>query len=390
MTVTAVVIFGISYGLIAAGRIPPVLVAFMGATAMVFAGIIGEHEALAHVDLQVILLLAAMMSLANVISRTGVFDWAAIKGAQLVGGSGFLTLCLMSALAAVASAFLDNVTVVVLAVPITLSICRTLGVNPVPFLLAQIFASNIGGASTIIADPPNIIIAAAADIGFLEFMLNVAPASVISMGVLMAVLFVWFRHKVTPSAESRAAVMQQDAASAIKDRSLLIKSSVVFALTMTGFLFHDVLGVSPAIVAAAGATVLVLISRIDPQDIAQHVEWTTLAFFVGLFILVGGLVETGVTQAIQEWLVDLSGGDEMVLAILLVWFGGVISAISTTSPLRPRRWRWSRGLPAPLPPEPHRCGGRSPWERISAETQPSSGLPPMSLQSTWPVPAGTR
>ncbi len=273
--VTAVVIFGISDGLIAAGRIPPVLVAFMGATAMVFAGIIGEHEALAHVDLQVILLLAAMMSLANVISRTGVFDWAAIKGAQLVGGSGFLTLCLMSALAAVASAFLGNVTVVVLAVPITLSICRTLGVAPVPFLLAQIFASNVGGASTIIADPSNIIIAAAADIGFVEFMLNVAPASVISMGVLFAVLFLWFRHKVTPWAENRAAVMQQDAASAIKDRSLLIKSSVVFALTMTGFLIHDILGVSPAIVAATGATALVLLSRIDPQEIAQHVEWTT-------------------------------------------------------------------------------------------------------------------
>ncbi len=330
--VAAVVTFGFAYALIASGRIAHVLVAFLGAIAMVFAGVVPEESALGHVDLEVILLLAAMMSLADVIGRTGIFDWAAVRAAQLVCGCGFGTMCLMSVTTAVASAFLDNVTVVVLAVPNTLSICRTLGVNPIPFPLAQVFASNIGGAATIVADPPNIIIAAAADIAFLDFMVNVAPAAVLGMVALVGVLFLWFRNRVTPPPENRAAVMEQDAAAAIKDRPLLLKSGVVFALTMFGFLIHDRLHVSPAIVAAAGATVLVLISRIDPHEAAKHVEWTTLAFFTGLFILVGGLVQSGVTLQVQEWMVEVAGGNERNLAFMLIWFGGLISAIVDNIP----------------------------------------------------------
>ena len=329
---TAAVIFGISYLLIAIGRIPHVLVAVLGAMAMVFFGALTGHEALSHVNLEVILLLAGMMSLANMIAKTGAFDWAAIKSAQLVKGNGFLTLCLMCLLTAVASAFLDNVTVVVLAVPITLSICRTLGLNPVPFLLAQVFASNIGGVSTIVADPPNIIIASEADIGFVDFMLNAAPVSLVSMFVLLAVLYLWFRNRVTTTTESREAVMRQDANSAITDKGLLIKCSIVFGLTVLGFLTHELLHVGPAYIALTAAAVLTLVARLDPQDVLDQVEWTTLAFFIGLFMLVGGLEETGWTVEIREWLVDLSGGNERNLAFLLVWFGGMTSAIVDNIP----------------------------------------------------------
>ena len=163
-----------------------------------------EHEALSHVNLEVVLLLAGMMSLANIFARTGAFDWAAIRAAQLVRGDGFLTLCLLCVITAIGSAFLDNVTVVVLAVPITLSICRMLDVNPVPYLLAQVFASNIGGVSTIVADPPNIIIAAEANIGFLDFMLNAAPVGIAGMFVLIGMLYLWFRKSTVTTAESRA------------------------------------------------------------------------------------------------------------------------------------------------------------------------------------------
>ena len=329
---TAAVIFGVSYLLIAIGRVPHVLVALLGAMAMVFFGALTGHEALSHVNLEVILLLAGMMALANMIARTGAFDWAAIKCAQLVGGNGFLTLCLMCLLTAVSSAFLDNVTVVVLAVPITLSICRTLGVNPVPFLLAQVFASNIGGVSTIVADPPNIIIAAEADIGFVDFMLNVSPVSLVSMLVLFGALYLWFRNSVTTTAGSREAVMRQDANSAITDRSLLIKCAVVFCLTVLGFLTHELLHVGPAFIALTASAVLALIARMDPHEVLRQVEWTTLAFFIGLFMLVGGLEETGWTVEIREWLVDLSGGSEMNLAFLLVWFGGVTSAMVDNIP----------------------------------------------------------
>ncbi len=329
---TAVIIFGIAYLLIAMGRISHVLIAVLGAMAMVFLGVMPGHEALSHVNLEVILLLAGMMSLANVFARTGAFDWAAIRAAQLVGGDGFLTLCLLSVLTAVSSAFLDNVTVVVLAVPITLSICRALDINPVPLLLAQVFASNIGGVSTVVADPPNIIIAAEADIGFVDFMLNAAPVSLISMGVLFVALYVWFRNQVTATAESREAIMSRDAASLIRDKSLLIKSCIVFGLTVVGFLIHELLHVGPAFIAVTAATLLVLISRIDPQDVLEQVEWTTLAFFTGLFILVGGLEETGVTNEIRKWLVDVSGGSDRNLAFLLVWFGGATSALIDNIP----------------------------------------------------------
>ena len=329
---TAIVIFVIAYAMIAMGRIPHVIVAIFGGMAMVFFGVMPGSEALEHVNLEVILLLAGMMSLANVFARTGAFDWTAIKSAQLVRGDGFLTLCLLSLLTAVSSAFLDNVTVVVLAVPITISICRALEVDPVPFFLAQVFASNIGGVSTIVADPPNIIIAAEADIGFLDFMLNAAPVGLVSMGVLFIALYVWFRNQVTTAPESRAAIMSRDANSAITDKNLLIKSCVVFGFTVVGFLVHELLHVGPAYIAVTAAAVLVLVSRIDPHDVLKHVEWTTLAFFTGLFVLVGGLEYSGVTVEIREWLVDVSGGSDRNLALLLIWFGGISSAIIDNVP----------------------------------------------------------
>lgn len=259
---TAVVVFAICYLLIAvANRIPNAVIAIIGAMLMVFLGAIDEHAALEHIDMEVILLLAGMMSLAAVIGRTGAFDWAALKSAQLVRGNGFLTLCLMSAITAVASALLDNVTVVVLAVPITLALCRTLGLKPVPFLLAQVFASNIGGTATVVGDPPNIIIAAAADISFVDFMSAIAPVSVLGMGVLFGLLYLWFRNDtVTPQA-NRELVMTRNAAEAIRDRGLLVKSGVVFGLTLTGFLIHDLLHVRPAFIAVAGAGVLLLVSE---------------------------------------------------------------------------------------------------------------------------------
>lgn len=329
---TAVIIFVIAYSMIAMGRIPHVLIAVLGGMAMVFLGVMPGHEALDHVNLEVILLLAGMMSLANVFARTGAFDWAAIKAAQLVRGDGFLTLCLLALLTAVSSAFLDNVTVVVLAVPITISICRALEVNPVPFFLAQVFASNIGGVSTIVADPPNIIIAAEADIGFLDFMLNAVPVSLLSLGILIVALYVWFRNQVTSDPKNRAVILSRDANSAITDKRLLIKSGIVFGFTVVGFLVHELLHVGPAYIAVTAAAVLVMIARIDPHDVLQQVEWTTLAFFTGLFVLVGGLEYTGVTVEVRDWLINVSGGSDRNLAFLLIWFGGLSSAIIDNVP----------------------------------------------------------
>ncbi len=330
--ITAAVIFGITYLAIAVGRIPTAIIAVLGAAVMVFAKVITPEQALDHVDLEVILLLAGMMVLADIISRTGAFDWAAIRGARLVRGSGFGLLALLVVLTAVASALLDNVTTVVIMVPITLSLCQTLDLDPVPFLLGEIFASNIGGTATIVGDPPNIIVASTADIGFLDFAANMVPVSIISMVALMGLLFIWFRRDVRVSDDKRTEMMASSSSGAIKDQELLRKSLVVFALTITAFFLHDTIGVSPAFVAIGGAAILLLISGLEPGEILRKVEWTTLSFFAGLFILVGGMAEAGVIDRIQDWIVQLSGGEDKNLALLLVFLGGGLSAIIDNIP----------------------------------------------------------
>ena len=328
----AVVIFGIVYLFIALSKIPNAVIAIIGAVTLLLLQVVTEEEVFHHIDLEVIFLLAAMMSLANVAGRTGAFDWAVIKSAQLVRGDGFLILVLLAILTAVASAFLDNVTVVVLAVPITLSLCKTLKLDPIPFLLSQVFASNIGGAATIVGDPPNIIIASAADIGFVEFMAHITIPALLSMLALIGLLFIWFRNKVSTDVDSRQSVMEQRPDELITDRGLLIKTGAVLGLTVLGFLFQDILKVSPAIIAMSGAGLLFVVTQVDPHDVLSHVEWDTLTFFVGLFILVGGLVETGVIDRAQKWMVDISGGDERNLAFIMVWFGGTASAIVDNIP----------------------------------------------------------
>lgn len=328
----ALIIFGIVYIFIALSKIPNAVVAIAGAVALLLLRVVTEEEAFQHVDLEVIFLLAAMMSLANIAGRTGAFDWAAIKSAQLVKGDGFLILVLLAVMTAVASAFLDNVTVVVLAVPITLSLCKTLRLDPIPFLLAQVFASNIGGATTIVGDPPNIIVASAAGIGFIEFMNHITIPAVLSMIALIGLLFLWFRNKVDTDVESRQSVMEQRTDELITDRGLLIKTGVVLGLTVVGFMFQGLLHVSPAVIAMAGAALLFLVVRIDPHDVLSHVEWETLTFFVGLFILVGGLVETGAIERAQIWMVDISGGSDRNLAFIMVWFAGTASAIVDNIP----------------------------------------------------------
>jgi Na+/H+ antiporter NhaD/arsenite permease-like protein len=273
-----------------------------------------------------------MMILADIISRTGAFDWAAIRGARLVRGSGFGLLILLVILTAVASALLDNVTTVVIMVPITLTLCRTLNLDPVPFLLGEVFASNIGGTATIVGDPPNIIVASAADIGFLDFAVNMVPVSAISLVALMGLLYVWFRRDVRVSDEKRAEMMATSSAGRIKDSNLLKKSLLVFGLTIVAFFMHDTIGVSPAFVAIGGAAVLLLISGLEPGEILREVEWTTLSFFAGLFILVGGMGEAGVIDRLQDWILHLSGGEDQNLALLTIFLGGGLSAIIDNIP----------------------------------------------------------
>ena len=220
----------------------------------------------------------------------------------------------------------------VLLVPVTLSLCRSLQLDPVPFLLGEVFASNIGGAATLVGDPPNIIIGSAADIDFLSFVVNLTPVIILSMALLLGLLFLWFRDKVAVPESRRREIMNQSPSGTIHDRGLLVKSLIVLGLTIFGFLVHGLLDVSPSFIAIGGAAALLLISRIEPAVVLREVQWNTLFFFVGLFVVVGGLVENGVVDRLQEWLVEVTDGDQTTLALVLVWFSGLISGVVDNIP----------------------------------------------------------
>ena len=273
-----------------------------------------------------------MMVVAEILAKTGFFQWSAIYSARLVRGNGFGILVLLCAITAVASAFLDNVTSVVMLVPVTLSVCRTLGLNPVPFFLGEVFASNIGGAATLIGDPPNIIIGSAADIDFLAFVVNLTPVVIVCLILLLGLLYVWFRNDVRVEEERREAILRQNPTDAIEDWGFLIKSLVVLAFIIVGFLVHGILDIEPSLIALAGAAVLLLVTRTEPAEALREVQWSTLFFFIGLFMVVGGLVENGVLDTFQEWLVDVSGGNDTVLTIAMLWFSGIISSLVDNIP----------------------------------------------------------
>ena len=330
--VTPIAIFTVAYALIAFSKIPKSLIALMGAALMVLSGSLDSHQAFEHVDLNVVLLLACMMLLADITGRTGVFEWGAIKSAQLVKGNGFAILLLLCLITAVASAFLDNVTTVVLMVPVTISICRSLNLDPVRFLVAEIFASNIGGAATLIGDPPNMIIASEAGISFADFAVQLTPVILVELVVLGGILWVFMAKSSVVSSDRRAHIMSLDPAYSITDVSLLKKCGIVLGLTIVGFVTHGLIHVEPAFIAMAGAAALMMVAKIDPSEAFKSVHWTTLFFFIGLFMMVGGLIENGVLVEVQEWLIGITGDDLNMLAIVLLWFSGIVSAIVDNIP----------------------------------------------------------
>jgi Na+/H+ antiporter NhaD/arsenite permease-like protein len=335
----AAIVFALVYLFIIRGKPNPTVVVLIGAALVVLVGFIDSEDALHHIDMNVILLLAAMMIVADIMARTGVFDWIATKGIRLMKGSGFGVMALLAVVTAVVSAFIDNVTTVVIMLPVTIALCKTLELNPIPFFISEVFASNIGGTATIIGDPPNIIVASAADIPFVTFMLNVAPVSIMCMFVLIGLMWVLFRKDARVTDDKRKALMDAPQEELIKDKQLLLRVGIVFCLTILGFLLHNVVHVEVAFIAMAGAAVMVLVSRMDVRQVLHGVEWTTLGFFVGLFILVGTLTETGVIGEIKDIMVAVSGGEEAVargesgpLAMLLVWGGGAASGIIDNIP----------------------------------------------------------
>ncbi len=331
-----VVVFVAAYILIATERIHRVAAALWGAAAMVVLGVVDAKVAFfseeTGVDWNVIFLLLGMMVIVSVLKQTGVFDYVAIWAAKRTRGRPFATMVLLVCITAVASALLDNVTTVLLIAPVTLLVCDRLGLPPVPFLIAEALASNIGGAATLIGDPPNIIIASRAGLTFNDFLVNLAPIVLVLMVVFIGLCRVLFRSAFHYDADRVATLMALDEREVIRDRGLLIRSGVVLALVMVGFIAHSALHIEPSMVALLGAGALVALSRLDPPEYLEEVEWPTLVFFMGLFVMVGALIEVGVIGRLGEAVTEAVGDRYLLASSVLLWGSGVASGIVDNIP----------------------------------------------------------
>jgi Na+/H+ antiporter NhaD/arsenite permease-like protein len=335
-SVLVVAAFVGAYVLIATERIHRVAAALAGAAAMVLLGVVDANVAFfseeTGVDWNVIFLLLGMMVIVSVLKQTGVFDYLAIWSAKRTRGRPFATMVLLVVITAVASALLDNVTTVLLVAPVTLLVCDRLGLSPIPFLLAEAMASNIGGTATLIGDPPNIIIASRAGLSFNDVLVNLAPIVVVLMVVFIGLCWLLFRTSMRYDADRVSALMALDEKEVIRDRRLLARSAVVLLAVMVGFVASSALDVEPSLIALLGAGALVAVSRLDPPEYLEEVEWSTLVFFMGLFVMVGALVEVGVVGRLGELLTAAVGDHYFVAASGLLWFSAVLSGIVDNIP----------------------------------------------------------
>ena len=333
----AIAVFVIAYMLIISEKIHRTIVALTGAMVMIIMGILSQDQAIHHIDFNTIGLLTGMMIMVNITSETGLFNYLAIWAAKKVKANPVKLLVALSALTAVCSAFLDNVTTVLLTVPVTFSITAQLKIPVQPFLIAQIMSSNIGGTATLIGDPPNIMIGSAVpEMDFMAFLTNLGDICVVIFAITIAIIIAIYHKKLTTTTALQEQVMAMNEKEELKDTLLLKKCLIVLFLTIITFMFHSQLGLESATVALAGASILMLItvSRREKRiaNILSRLEWLAIFFFVGLFILVGGLVETGVIKAMAAEAIKITSGNVTASTMLILWLSAIASAFIDNIP----------------------------------------------------------
>ncbi|EID17179.1 arsenic-transport integral membrane protein ArsB1 [Mycobacterium xenopi RIVM700367] len=357
MSAVAVAVFVVAYALIASDRIDKTVVALAGAAVVVTLPVINSADIFySHrtgIDWDVIFLLLGMMVIVSVLRQTGVFEYVAIWSAKRAKGSPLRIMILLALVMAVGSALLDNVTTVLLIAPVTLLVCDRLAINAAPFLIAEVFASNIGGAATLVGDPPNIIIASRAGLTFNDFLLHMAPIVLIVMVVFVALLPRLFAGSFDVDAQRVADVMSLDEGEAIRDRGLLVKCGVVLALVFAAFVAHPVLHVEPSLVALLGAGLLVVISGLERSDYLASVEWDTLLFFAGLFVMVGALMKTGVIDKLAHAATEVTGGNALFTVMLILGVSAPVSGVIDNIPYVATMTPIVSELSAAVPAHPH-------------------------------------
>jgi len=328
----AIAVFLTVYAFIISDKIHRTIIAMLGGGVIIALGVIEQEAAFEHIDFNTIGLLIGMMIMVGITRQSGLFEYLAIKSSKLAGGRPLAILAALGLVTAVASALLDNVTTVLLVVPITFAITDRLEISPYPFLYTEILCSNIGGTATLIGDPPNIMIGSATGLGFIDFLANLALPVLAILLVTLAILLIYYRSDLETSEERRMDLLGLDEKKYIKDWKLLYQSLLGLGLTMAGFMLHQALHLESATVALLGAAVLMLITRESPEEIFLNIEWPTVFFFAGLFVLVGGLVETGVIELMAVQALGLTGADPAQTGLLVLWLSAIASAFVDNIP----------------------------------------------------------
>ena len=332
MQIIAIVIFAATIITVMTEKVHRAVAAVVGALLLILTGVLTVESGFSYVDINTIGVLIGMMLFVAIVKNSGIFEYIAIKAAKIAKGRPWPLMLLLCVITAVLSGFLDNVTTVLLIGPMTLAITNMLKTSPVPFFITQIMSSNIGGTATLIGDPPNIMIGSAAGLSFLDFVANTGLAVVFVLAAMLVCFYFIYGRKLHVEAEAMAEVLQLDENKTIKDRPLLIKSVVMIVIVVFAFIFHSQLHLESSTVALTAAGIMLLIGRQDVEEAIAGVEWSTLIFFTGLFIVVGGLQETGVIQIVANTLVDMTAGHMTLTILLILWVSAIISAFLVNIP----------------------------------------------------------
>ena len=330
----------IAYIFIALEKIPKVTIALIGAGLTILLGLVSQSKELNgtlnphyfanFIDFNVIFLLVSMMILVLIATKSGVFTWVANELLKLTKGQPIKILFALGLFTAIVSAFLDNVTTVILVMPITFAIAKQLEINPIPFLITEVIASNVGGTSTLIGDPPNIIIGSAAGFSFMDFIVELAPIIAVILLVILGFLALVFKKDLVATEENMKKVANIDNSKTITDKKHMIRSMTVLGLVILGFMLHDLTHIDTYVVAMVGASILLLFEK--PTEILEKVEWNTIFFFVGLFIIIGGLEVSGGIKLMAEWLLKVTNGSQEATSMMILWGSGIISGIIDNIP----------------------------------------------------------
>lgn len=330
----------LAYIIIATEKIPKVTIALLGASLAIILGLVSQEPAvdgvlnkfyfINYIDWNVIFLLVAMMIIVNIATKSGVFNWIANEMLKMTKGKPCLIFAALAIFTAVTSAFLDNVTTVILIMPITFYIAKQLDINPIPFLLIEIFASNIGGTATLIGDPPNIIIGSAANLSFMDFVRELTLPIVFILIAVVSVMLMFFKKDLVTTEEKMKLIAELDNSKTITDKNLLIRSMFVLTCVILGFITHDITHISTSVIAMAGASILLLFEK--PAELLEKVEWNTIFFFIGLFIIIGALEASGGIAIMAQWILKVTNGSQEAAGMLILWASGLISGVIDNIP----------------------------------------------------------